>query len=160
MKQLLFMRWKSNLSLSPMYIFGRGEYISSINEWRCPMDKTIRQNTKIVTLLKGLLLSYIITAFILLILSFLMLKLDLSGTVISVGIQFVYIISAFAGGFFVGKKVEQKKFLWGLVMGIFYFIVVMLISIFLNRSTPLTLSSLLIVFVISTLSGMIGGMIS
>lgn len=124
------------------------------------MDKTIRQNTKIVTLLKGLLLSYIITAFILLILSFLMLKLDLSGTVISVGIQFVYIISAFAGGFFVGKKVEQKKFLWGLVMGIFYFIVVMLISIFLNRSTPLSLSSLLIVFVISTLSGMIGGMIS
>jgi putative membrane protein (TIGR04086 family) len=124
------------------------------------MDKTIRQNTKILTLLKGLLLSYIVTAFILLILSFLMLKLDLSSMVISGGIQFVYIISAFVGGFFVGKRVEQRKFLWGLVMGIFYFIVVMLISIFLNRSTPLSLGSLFIVFIISSLSGMLGGMIS
>lgn len=74
------------------------------------MEKTIRQNTKIFTLLKGLLFSYIVTAFIILILSFLMLKLDLSSAVISGGINFIYIVSAFIGGFFVGKKVGQRKF--------------------------------------------------
>lgn len=124
------------------------------------MDKLIHQNTRMLSLLKGLLLSYIITAFILLILSFLMLKLDLSSMVISGGINFVYIISAFSGGFFVGKKVEQRKFLWGLVMGIFYFIVVMLISLLMNRVTPLSFGSLFTVFIISSLSGMLGGMIS
>jgi len=113
-----------------------------------------------LSLLKGLLLSYIITAFILLILSFLMLKLDLSSMVISGGINFVYIISAFSGGFFVGKKVEQRKFLWGLVMGVFYFIVVMLISLLMNRVTPISFGSLFTVFIISSLSGMLGGMIS
>lgn len=124
------------------------------------MDKTIRQNTKMFSLLKGLLFSYIITAFILLILSFLMLKLDLSSAVISGGVNFAYIVSAFIGGFFVGKKVEQRKFLWGLIMGIFYFIVLMLVSLLMNRVTPLPMGSLFTVFIICGLSGMLGGMIS
>jgi putative membrane protein (TIGR04086 family) len=124
------------------------------------MDKAIRQNTKMFALLKGLLFSYIITAFILLLLSLLMLKLDLSSAVISGGINFAYIISAFFGGFFVGKKIEQRKFLWGLVMGVFYFIVLMLISLLMNRVTPLPMGSLFTVFIICGLSGMLGGMVS
>jgi putative membrane protein (TIGR04086 family) len=119
----------------------------------------IRQNTKMFALLKGLLFSYIITAFILLLLSFLMLKLDLSSAVISGGINFAYIVSAFIGGFFVGKKMEQRKFLWGLAMGIFYFIVLMLVSLLMNRVTPLPMGSLLTVFIICGLSGMVGGMV-
>lgn len=124
------------------------------------MDKVFRQNTKIIYLLEGLLFSYLITAFVLLILSFLMLKMDLSGTVISGGINFVYIISAFAGGFFIGKKTEHKKFLWGLVMGVFYFIILMLVSLLMNRESSLPLGSYLTVLIISSLSGMLGGMIS
>jgi putative membrane protein (TIGR04086 family) len=80
--------------------------------------------------------------------------------VISGGINFAYIISAFVGGFFVGKKIEQRKFLWGLVMGVFYFIIWMLISLAMNTATPLPLGSLFTVFVICGLSGMLGGMIS
>lgn len=124
------------------------------------MDRTFRQNTKMIYLLKGLLFSYIVTAVVVLILSFLMLKLDLSGTVISGGINFVYIVSAFTGGFYMGKKVEQKKFLWGLLMGVFYFVILMLISLFMNRVSPLPLGSFFSVFIISSLSGMLGGMIS
>jgi putative membrane protein (TIGR04086 family) len=124
------------------------------------MDKIFRQNTKLLALLKGLLFSYIITAFMLLLLSFLMLKLDLPSMVISGGINFAYIISAFTGGFFVGKKVEQKKFIWGLVMGVFYFVLLLLISLMMNRVSPMPLGSLFTVFVICGLSGMLGGMIS
>ncbi len=124
------------------------------------MDKTFRHNTKFIYMLEGLLFSYVITAFVLLILSFLMLKLDLSSGVISGGINFVYIISAFAGGFFVGKKTEQRKFLWGLLIGIFYFIILMLISLMMNRVSPLPLGNLFTAFIISSLSGMLGGMIS
>ncbi len=124
------------------------------------MDKVFRHNTKIIYLLEGLLFSYLITAFVLLILSFLMLKMDLSGTVISGGINFVYIISAFAGGFFVGKKTEQKKFMWGLAMGVIYFIILMLVSLLMNRESTLPMGNYLTVFIISSLSGMLGGMIS
>ncbi|MBB2182031.1 TIGR04086 family membrane protein [Lachnospiraceae bacterium MD1] len=124
------------------------------------MEKAFRQNTKMFALLKGLLFSYIITAFILLLLSFLMLKLDLSSTVISGGIIFTYIVSSFIGGFIVGKKVEQRKFIWGLFMGIAYFIIIMLVSLMMNRVSPLPLGSLLTTFIICGMSGMLGGMIS
>ncbi len=124
------------------------------------MDRAIRQNSKILFLLKGLLLSYIVTAFVLLILSFLMLKLDLSGMVISGGVNFSYIVSTFLAGFYVGKKVEQRKFIWGLIMGIFYFIILMMISLIMNRVSPLPLGGLLTVFIMCGLSGMLGGMIS
>jgi putative membrane protein (TIGR04086 family) len=124
------------------------------------MDKTFRQNTKMLSILKGLLVSYLITAFVLLLLSFLMLKLDLSSAVISGGINFAYIASAFIGGFIVGKLIDTKKFLWGLAMGICYFVIVMLVSLLLNRVTPMPMGSLLTVFIICSFSGMLGGMVS
>lgn len=124
------------------------------------MDKIFHRNTKWMALLKGLLFSYIITAFMLLLLSFLMLKLDLPSMIISGGINFAYIISAFIGGFFVGKKAEQKRFIWGLVLGVFYFVILLLISLMMNRVSPIPLGSLFTVFIICGLSGMLGGMIS
>ncbi len=124
------------------------------------MDKIIHQNTKLFALLKGLLFSYIITAFILLLLSFLMLKLDLPGGAISGGIIVSYIASTLIGGFFVGKKLEQKKFLWGLAMGISYAIILIMVSLILNKISPLPLGNLLTSFIICSISGMIGGMLS
>ena len=124
------------------------------------MDKLLHQNTKFVPFLKGLLFSYIITAFMLLLLSLLMLKLDLPSAVISGGVNLAYILSTFVGGFFVGKKLEQKKFLWGLVMGVLYFLVLMLVCLMMNSNTPLPLGGLFTVLIICGLSGMLGGMIS
>ncbi len=124
------------------------------------MDKTIRNNTKMVAVLKGLLFSYIITALILLLLSFLMLKIDLPSAAISAGIIISYIASTLVGGFFVGKKLEQKKFIWGLIMGVVYFIILLLVSLAMNRAEPLPLGNLLTAFLTCSISGMVGGMIS
>ena len=89
-----------------------------------------------------------------------MLKLDLSGTVISAGIHLAYILSSFVGGFFIGKKMEEKKFLWGVLMGVFYFVVFLLITLFMNRVNPIELGGLFTVFLICGFSGMLGGMLS
>ncbi len=124
------------------------------------MDKISHQNTKIFAVLKGLLFSFIISAFILLLLALLMLKLDISSTVISGGIILAYIVSTFIGGFFVGKKIEQKKFIWGLVMGIFYFAILLIISIMMNKVSPLPMGNLLTAFIICSMGGMLGGMVS
>lgn len=124
------------------------------------MDKTIRHSSKIVYLLKGLFIAYIITAIILLILSLLMLKLNLPSIVTSVGINLAYIASSLLSGFYVGKKVEQKKFIWGLLMGVVYFVILMLVSLIMNQSSPLPLGNMFTVLVICSLSGMLGGMLS
>ncbi len=127
---------------------------------RCIMSKAQSQNSAIIYILEALVFSYIITALLLLILSFLMLKLDISSTVISGVINLSYIISTFIGGFFIGKKTEQRKFLWGLIVGIFYFVILMLISLMMNHGSVLPLGNLFTVFIITSLSGMLGGMIS
>ncbi|NLJ97145.1 MAG: TIGR04086 family membrane protein [Clostridiales bacterium] len=124
------------------------------------MDRTFRNNTRIFYILEGLLLSYIVTAILLLLISFLLLKFDLPGAVISGLINVTYILSAFAGGFFIGKKTEQRKFIWGLILGVFYFVILMLVSIMMNSVGTIHLGSLFTVFIITSLSGMLGGMIS
>lgn len=124
------------------------------------MNKTFSQNKKFIYVLEGLLFSYIVTALLLLLISFLMLKIDLSGTVVSGFINFAYIISAFIGGFYIGKKTEQRKFIWGLVVGVFYFVILMLVSLLMNRAGSLPLGRLFTVLIITSLSGMLGGMVS
>jgi putative membrane protein (TIGR04086 family) len=89
-----------------------------------------------------------------------MLKLDLPAVAISGGIILAYIVSSFIGGFFVGKKTEQKKFLWGLMMGVFYFAVLLMISLLWNKVSPMPIGNLLTAFVICSFSGMFGGMLS
>lgn len=124
------------------------------------MDKIFRQNSKILNVLEGLLISYIVTALLLLLISFFMLKLELPGAVISGVINVTYIISVFVGGFFIGKKTEQKKFIWGLIVGVFYFVILMLVSLIMSGAGAIHLGSLFTVFIITSLSGMLGGMIS
>lgn len=124
------------------------------------MDKIVRQNTKLFAVLTGLLFSYLITAFILLLLSFLMLKLNLPGAGISAGIIAAYILSNLIGGFLVGRKAEQRKFIWGFIMGVFYFVILLLISLLMNRAEPMPLGNLFTALIICSMSGMVGGMLS
>lgn len=49
------------------------------------MDKSLRPNAKFISLFKGLIFSYIITAVIILLLSFISLKVELPNIVLSGG---------------------------------------------------------------------------
>ncbi len=124
------------------------------------MDKVLHRNSKVVVILRDLLVSYIITGILLLLLAFLMLKLDISSGVLSGGILATYILSSFAGGFLLGKSAEQRRFLWGLGMGAVYFIMLMLISILTNSVMGMEAGRVITVMVICLFSGMLGGMIS
>jgi putative membrane protein (TIGR04086 family) len=124
------------------------------------MDKVIHRNSKVIVILKDLLAAYIITGLLLLLLSFLMLKMDVSSTILSGGIVVTYILSSFVGGFLLGKSASQKRFLWGLAMGGIYFIVLVLISILTNSVMGMDAGRVMTVMVICLFSGMLGGMIS
>ena len=72
------------------------------------------------TLIKSLLLSYLITAAALLLLAFLLFHFQLGEDKVTLGITIIYIASCLAGGFFAGKKMGNRKFLWGILLGICY----------------------------------------
>ena len=124
------------------------------------MDKVLHRNSKVVVILRDLLISYMITGILLLLLAFLMLKTDLSGGILNGGILLTYILSSFVGGFLLGKSADQRRFLWGLGMGALYFIMLVLISILTNSVMGMEASRVITVMVICLFSGMLGGMIS
>ncbi|NLJ89824.1 MAG: TIGR04086 family membrane protein [Clostridiales bacterium] len=124
------------------------------------MDKILGRNSKGINFLKSLLISYIISGLLLFLLAFLMLKLSLSGSVVNIGIVVVYILSALVGGFVMGKNSEKRRFIWGLITGVLYFLVLVIISTIMNTFTGLDTSRLLSAFIICAFSGMLGGMLS
>lgn len=109
---------------------------------------------------KALIFSYIVTAVILLLLSFILYKAQIPSGVVSVGVILAYILSTFVGGFFIGKKVEARKFIWGLVIGAIYFFIIIIISIILNKAAFGSAGSMVTVLGMCLLGGMLGGMIS
>ncbi len=62
---------------------------------------------------KGVLLSWIVTGILLALLSLALWKLDLDEGKVTIGIQAVYMLSAFAGGMMTGKKHRAGNFCGG-----------------------------------------------
>ncbi len=110
-------------------------------------------------LLIYLLGAYIVTAVILFLLAFLLFKLSLSEQIVSAGIIITYALSCFLAGFLAGKKMKQKRFLWGLIMGIGYFVVLLVLSIAVNKSFGAA-ADIFTTFILCAGGGMLGGMLS
>ncbi len=114
----------------------------------------------IVYLLIYLLFAYILTIGILLLLALLLYKLKLSESIISGGITLTYVIASFLGGFMAGKKMKHKRYLWGLLMGVAYYVILMVLSLVVNHATMDVSSTMLTTFVLCCGGGMLGGMLS
>lgn len=124
------------------------------------MDKVLHRNSRVTVILKNLLLSYVITGLMLLVLSLLMLKMDVSNKILSGGITVTYILSTFLGGFLFGKSASQKRFLWGLLIGALYFVILFLISVLTGSVMGMEASRVLTVMLLCIFGGMLGGMLS
>lgn len=124
------------------------------------MEKIIHRNSRVIVLLRVLLVTYLVTGLLLTLLSFIMLKTNVQNGVLLGGIIVTYIVSTLLGGFLLGKGAETKRFLWGLGLGLVYFIVLMIISILTNSIMGMELSKGIMVMAICLVSGMIGGMLS
>ena len=113
-----------------------------------------------VRILKALLCAYIVTGIMLLILSILLYKAGLSEENVNAGIILTYVISTFAGGFVMGKLTGTKKFLWGLLLGVLYFVLLLLISLGVYHTLQAEITNLLTTFLLCAGGGMLGGMVS
>ena len=115
---------------------------------------------KAVDILKALLCAYVMTGILLLILTVLLYKAGLSEENINAGIILTYVISTFSGGFVIGKLAGVKKFLWGLLLGIMYFVLLLLISLGIYPSLQSDMMNLVTTFLLCAGGGMLGGMVS
>lgn len=109
-------------------------------------------------LLKCLLLSYILTAVMLLLLALGVYKLGLSEGTVSIAISAIYVVATFAAGFVAGKKLQTRKFIWGMLLGAFYFLVLAIISLLVNQSVGELGNSFLTTLVLCAAGGTLGGM--
>lgn len=125
------------------------------------MEQTTNQgNIPILFLLKTLLFSYILTGALLALLAFLLYKVGLTERIVSIVIIAIYVASTFFAGFVAGKRLKNRKFLWGLLMGSAYFLVLLGISVILGEPAGQLGDSVVTTLVLCTAGGMLGGMLS
>lgn len=125
------------------------------------MERGIVENkTPILFLGKSLIFSYTVTILLLLLLTLLVYKVGFTEKMVSVAIIAVYVIATFLAGFLAGKKMQNRKFLWGMLMGCVYFLILLLISLVVNRDAGGLGSSVAATFVLCAAGGMLGGMLS
>ena len=124
------------------------------------MLKKIDLSSRLTFLLKCLLLSYLLTAGLLLLLALMLYRFQLSEKVVSVCIIAIYIIVTFLAGFITGKRERRRKFLWGLLVGTLYFVILLLISLGVNTNLENTSMNFFTVLMLCGGSGMLGGMVS
>lgn len=124
------------------------------------MLKKLTFSSRLTFILKSLLISYLLTAGLLLLLALLLYRFSLTEKIVSVCIIGIYIIVTFLAGFLAGKREGTRKFLWGLMMGCLYFLVLTLVSLIVNHSIAGLSVSFFTVLALCTGSGMLGGMLS
>ena len=107
-----------------------------------------------------LLIAYLVTGLLLLLLAFLAYKANLSEQGTRIGIFVIYIVSSFVAGFITGKKSKKRKFLFGALMGICYFLVLLALSIGIHDKAAPGASSKWIGALLCMGGGMLGGMLS
>lgn len=117
-------------------------------------------NKIVVTFIKETLIEVLISTVLLAIISFIILKMMPGIAIVKIMILAVYCISTFAGGYIMGSVMNRRKFIWGALAGLVYFIIIFLGALIVKGEIPQGTIGVTEGLVASVLAGMIGGMIS
>ena len=124
------------------------------------MEQINKGSVRPVFFLKVLAFSYVLTVASLMLLALLLYKFRFGEMVVNVGIILIYILACFVSGFLTGKRMERRKFLWGFVVGLGYFIILLLVSFGLKNETGQLGGDMISTLFLCAASGMLGGMLS
>ena len=111
-------------------------------------------------LLKSLLFSYILKGVMLALLAFLLYRFGLGERAVSIAIIVIYVVATLFSGFMAGKRIKSRRFLWGLVMGGAYFLVLAVVSLIAGKGDVQIGSSFFTTLALCAGGGMLGGMLS
>ena len=124
------------------------------------MRKKEQNEVWIMGMVKALLAAYVVTGILLIILALALYKFELNEGAVTAGVTAVYLISTFTGGLVVGKLAKVRRFLWGIVLGILYFALLLLVTVGIYRTFHGSSTEILVTFALCAGGGMAGGMIS
>lgn len=119
-----------------------------------------KERIPVMFLLKCLLFSYIVTVVLLAVLAFLLYKLGLGEKFVSGAIIAIYVLATVLGGMIAGKKMQTRRFLWGLVVGAAYFVILAVVSVIFDQGGIQVGRSFFTTLVLCAGGGMLGGMMS
>lgn len=83
----------------------------------------------------SLFAGYLITIAGIVVLALLLLFFQATEDFVNIGIIVIYVLSSFVAGFTAGKQLKTRKFLWGMLSGVIYFLLLILVSL-LSRHNP------------------------
>ncbi len=109
---------------------------------------------------RTLIITYLISAVLLVALSFALYRFHLQEPQVNAAVSAVYVLSCFAGGLIAGKIMKNRRFLWGLLIGVLYFLFLFLMSLAQSSGVSGDTVRLLSVLAMCAFSGMAGGMVS
>lgn len=124
------------------------------------MRKKEQNEVWIMWMVKALLAAYVVTGILMIILALALYKFELNEGAVTAGVTAVYLISTFTGGLVVGKLAKVRRFLWGMVLGILYFALLLLVTVGIYRTFHGSSTEILVTFALCAGGGMAGGMIS
>ncbi len=116
------------------------------------------KKNKIMQWVKGIVAAYIISGVVLLVLAFLMYRFDVAEGIIRGGILSAYVVSCFVAGCMVSRPWTERKYLWGLLAGAAYFLILWIVSMIGNRQIFSGFPSIVPTMLLCVFGGMLGGM--
>jgi putative membrane protein (TIGR04086 family) len=120
----------------------------------------MEKGKKSIYLIWSLIISYIVTGIILCMLAFFMYQTKAGIGIAGIGITVTYVIASMLAGIITGKQVAKKKFLWGMLSGLLYFLILVGISFLVHENPSVFSGQRLTVLLLCGAGGMLGGMIS
>lgn len=111
-------------------------------------------------LIKCLLAAYLATGGCLLLLALLLYRFGLSESAVNIGIIAIYALSCFLAGLIMGKRIGEKRFLWGFLAGLLYFAVLAAVTLLASHGFQDVGNRFFTTLMICAASGMLGGMVS
>ena len=124
------------------------------------MPDRVKTISKTIWILKALLFSYAVTGVLLMILAFAVYRLEPGERIVTTGIKVIYLLASFVGGLITGKQVKTRRFIWGMITGGVYFVLLLLITLGIYRTFHGSTADILLTFGTCAGGGMAGGMIS
>ena len=113
-----------------------------------------------VWILKSLLCACVVTGILLLLLALFVYKLNPEEKQVTIAVMAIYLVSTFVGGFTIGKWNRVRKFLWGMLVGAGYFILLLLVSLGIYHSLKNGGVNAMTTMFLCIGGGLLGGMLA
>lgn len=114
----------------------------------------------VMALMKCLLAGYLLSGLLLVITAFVLYRIGLTEKTASLIIVGIYVSSCFVCGFLAGKVFRNRKFVWGLLEGVLYFLILAVISLACHTDLQGLGNDGLTTWILCAASGTLGGMLS